>query len=361
MNAFACEQCGADLKFEPGTTALKCPYCAYLNPIPENPSLGVEERDYYTYLNQSLNEKILSEVLTVRCTGCAAETTLAEDVVADECPFCGTALVQTTTSKKWIKPEALLPFQVTRKAAYEAYRNWLGSLWFAPNKLKAAARHEEALNGMYLPHWTYDTQTMTQYTGRRGEYYYETEYITLRDAQGQTRQEARQVQKIRWYPASGTVHNHFDDVLVVATDSLPQAYTENLSPWDLPQLLPYQDSYLRGFRTESYHIGLAEGFEVAKRQIHPLIEASICRDIGGDVQDLNHAQTQYQNITFKHILLPTWLSAYRYSGRVYRFMVNGRTGEVAGERPWSWVKIALAILLCLLILTMVIGLSNQPR
>ena len=39
-------------------------------------------------------------------------------------------------------------------------------------------------------------------------------------------------------------------------------------------------------------------------------------------------------------LLPEWISAYRYRNRSFRFLVNARTGEVQGERPWSWMKIA---------------------
>ena len=43
-------------------------------------------------------------------------------------------------------------------------------------------------------------------------------------------------------------------------------------------------------------------------------------------------------LTFKHVLLPVWLAAYRYRGKSFRFVVNGRTGSVEGERPWSSVQ-----------------------
>ncbi len=176
--------------------------------------------------------------------------------------------------------------------------------------------------------------------------------MTVRDNNGNTRQEARQVQKIHWYPASGTVRNSFDDVLVCASNTLPTHHTENLEPWDLPALIPYQDAYLQGFRAESYHISLEEGLDKAKHIMHPIIEATICRDIGGDVQDVISAQTQYRDITFKHILLPLWISAYRYSGKVFRFVVNGRSGEVNGERPYSAVKIAFAIIASIIFATL---------
>ena len=43
------------------------------------------------------------------------------------------------------------------------------------------------------------------------------------------------------------------------------------------------------------------------------------------------------------MLLPVWASAYRYRGKRYQFIVNGQTGEVQGERPWSWLRIGLAV------------------
>jgi hypothetical protein len=86
----------------------------------------------------------------------------------------------------------------------------------------------------------------------------------------------------------------------------------------------------------------------------------IRRDIGGDHQRVHSTDTQYDNITFKHILLPIWLSAYMYSTRTYRFLVNARTGEIQGERPWSWVKISLDVAAALaVIITIIIIVMNS--
>jgi hypothetical protein len=54
-------------------------------------------------------------------------------------------------------------------------------------------------------------------------------------------------------------------------------------------------------------------------------------------------------LSFKHVLLPVWLAAYRYGGKSFRFVVNGRTGSVDGERPYSAFKIALAVIAILLV------------
>ena len=82
------------------------------------------------------------------------------------------------------------------------------------------------------------------------------------------------------------------------------------------------------------------------------------RDIGGDEQHVSHVATQYSAVTFKHLLLPVYVGAYRFQDKVYQVVVNGRTGEVQGERPYSVWKIALfvlAILFLVLLLTLVFG------
>ena len=73
------------------------------------------------------------------------------------------------------------------------------------------------------------------------------------------------------------------------------------------------------------------------------------RDIGGDQQRIERIETDVGRLTFKHVLLPVWLAAYRYRGKSFRFVVNGRTGTVQGERPWSTAKIAALIALALIV------------
>ena len=91
------------------------------------------------------------------------------------------------------------------------------------------------------------------------------------------------------------------------------------------------------------------------------IDRDIRRDIGGDEQRITSRNTRYDDVRFKHILLPVWISSYRYADKVYRFVVNGRTGEVQGERPWSAWKIALAVLAALAILTPMVYFIVQSQ
>lgn len=336
-----CNGCGANLTFQPGTSTLSCQYCGAKNEIRAETAY-VEEIDFEKFLGENQPEASLHEVHTVTCENCSAATTLKPNATSDSCPFCATPLiVKNAATSKLIKPKYLLPFKIERKKAEESYVNWLGGLWFAPNDLKQNARQTmDKLSGVYLPFWTYDSSTSTDYTGERGTYYYVTE--TFRNSKGE--EETREVQKIAWSFASGCVSNNFDDVLVCASPSLPQKLATALEPWDLEALHAFDERFLSGFKTESYRVDLKAGFETAKELIKPRIESAVKSDIGGDLQRVSSMSTTYENITFKHILLPVWISAYRYNDKVYHFMINARTGEVQGERPYSAIKIALAVL-----------------
>ncbi len=122
------------------------------------------------------------------------------------------------------------------------------------------------------------------------------------------------------------------------------AVQDGLTPWSMDDLKPFRQEFLSGFVTETYQLSLADGFAEAKARMEPEIAAAIARDIGGDQQRVDAKQTEYANATFKHILLPVWLSAYAYGGETYRFTINARNGQVSGDRPYSYWKIGLAIL-----------------
>jgi DNA-directed RNA polymerase subunit RPC12/RpoP len=330
---FPCGQCGAKLVYKPGTANLKCQYCGYENAIPQSEA-QIDELGFEAYLTKLAATEETGEHTTFKCDACAAEIDKPPGKDAFACPFCGSDIVATAKSHKLIKPKSLLAFRIEQAEVRARFRNWVRKLWFAPNALKKFNRMER-LAGIYIPYWTYDCNTTSAYTGQRGEHY----YVTV--GSGKNRRRER---RTRWYSASGVVFNSFNDVLVLASESLPRKLADNLEPWGLRDLVPYEDAYLSGFQAESYQIDLVGGFVHAKEIMAGHIRDTVRGDIGGDEQRIDSVSTRYDHLTFKHILLPIWISAYRYRGKTYRYLVNGRTGEVQGERPYSWIKITLAVL-----------------
>jgi LSD1 subclass zinc finger protein len=354
-----CSGCGAKLEFAPGTLSLRCPYCGAENVITastgEEQAHALEHLDFLAYLkNQAGNEPQI-ERQTVKCNACGAAVQLPPNVTADRCPFCaGPLVVSAAYSHRMIQPRALAPFVVKESAAREAFQRWLAGLWFAPNALKRAARAQSGIKGVYLPYWTFDTRSESAYLGERGRVYFEQERY-VEDG----RERVRQVERVNWSAAAGQVNVTFADVLVAASMAVPPQFVKGLLPWRLDLLTAYRDDYVTGFTVEAYQTGLEPGFSVAQRLMEPEIRAAICRDIGGDRQRILSMTPKYLDISFKHILLPIWLSSYRYADRTYRFVVNGQTGTVQGERPWSIWKIAGAMLAAILLWLIVMHLRRH--
>jgi hypothetical protein len=116
----------------------------------------------------------------------------------------------------------------------------------------------------------------------------------------------------------------------------------------------YQPEYLSGYSALRYDVEPENGLAVAKQQMGKVIERDCRNDIGGDEQRLNNVSTSYASVMYKLVLLPVWVVAYLYGGKTWQVLVNGRTGEVIGSRPYSKVKIAAAVLAALIVIAAVI-------
>ena len=337
-----CQNCGANMKFAPGKSSLKCDACGTENEIVKSDD-SIVELDFSEYVKHSAKKEDQQEVTLITCESCGAQTRFDPNVVAAECGFCTSPLSVKNASKCDVfRPKSLLPFSVDQNKGFDEFKKWISGRWFAPSDLKRYANNPEKLSGIYLPYWTYDADTKSFYTGQRGIRRTES-YTTYENGKAVTR--TRTVTD--WYFTSGTVFENFDDVLVVASKSLPKKYVDALEPWDLKNLVPFDEKYLSGFKAESYQLDLSGGFDESKKIMDVKIRVKVKKDIGGDDQRILTLKTAHNNVTFKHVLLPVWLSAFKYNDKIYRFMINGRTGEVQGERPYSFWKIFFFVLLCL--------------
>ncbi|MFB6457906.1 hypothetical protein ACE38W_21730 [Chitinophaga sp. Hz27] len=365
VNSLKCQNCGAILHYAPGTNTLKCEYCGTVNTITEEDApLEIHSFDYEDFLAaEAAHTSATASAVIVKCTNCGASTTLLPNVTADSCPFCASPLVidhaQTTTM---LQPHYVLPFIVKDSEALQYFRTWMSKLWFAPSDLvkKVKDGSSQQLKGVYIPHWSYDTDTDTVYSGQRGEYYYTTETYT-ETVNGREETRTRQVRHTAWYHASGHVDNQFRDVLVSASPSLPQKMAVILEPWKLELLKGYDGRYLSGFRAEIYQTNAENGLRVAKDRMDPIIRDDIRDDIGGDEQIIDNYNVTYNNLAIKYLLLPVWISAYKYNDKVYHFVVNACTGEVTGDRPYSWVKIVGLIVSIILIIVLIWQMAGQKH
>lgn len=344
---FACPACGAEAHWNPARQALVCGYCGTVAPMEEPSASGeIKEHDLATALRNLPDEKRgwKSQKISVRCQSCQAISVLDPERVAQRCDFCGSAqIVPYEQIKPPISPESLLPFQLDETKVRECIRDWYKSRWFAPNRLKTAAL-TDTLHGVYLPYWTFDAQVDAHWTAESGYYYYTTE--TYRDAQGRT--QTRRVQHVRWESSSGSLSHFFDDELVPASRGLHAALLRQVEPFPTKQLTPYAPSYVAGWLVEQYQLDLIGAAQHSRERMEGQVRSMCASQVPGDTHRNLQVSARYTNQTFKHVLLPVWFVSYNYGAKAYQVLVNGVTGDMAGEYPKSFWKIFFLVLVLLI-------------
>jgi hypothetical protein len=253
-------------------------------------------------------------------------------VTSFDCAFCASSQVlpqKETTALH--KPESVLPFVVEQQEVLDKFRVWIKSLWFRPSELKKQAR-VDGMKGVYLPFWTYDALTFSFWLAESGHYYYE------KDANG------KRVRKTEWRTAAGSHDEFFDDVLIQGSPSVPSHLVRALEPFETKKLIPYKPEYLSGKAAEDYRRDMVACWPDARARIDGAIKAACKKKIPGDTHRNLKVRTSYNNRTYKLCLLPIWLASYRYMNKSYTYAVNGQTGRISGDAPFSWIKIAAFVL-----------------
>jgi hypothetical protein len=343
---FPCERCGADLVFHAGAQRLRCRACGSEQDLTTQPGPATEiaERDLEARLEELARERTRrapqAAAREVRCRGCGATVTFQGTLTAGFCAYCGVPLQREgvhEAAPDRLPVDALLTFRVEAPAARAALAQWARSRWFAPSEFNRR-RLEGRLEATYLPFFSFDATTGTWYRGQRGDHY----WVTTGHGKSQRRE-----LRTRWSPASGSFERFFDDVFVPAFGSLPEPLLRQLEPWPVAEVRPFTPEALAGALAHTYDVELPAAFGIARARIAAAIEAEARARIGGDVQRVDELRTRWAGLTYKHLLFPVWLLAYRYGDRSYRVAVNACTGEVNGERPYSVIKIALAVIVAL--------------
>ena len=340
--SFICPNCGGVIKYDITGGKFRCTSCK-AESTKEILKDTVSEYDFSQYAEQEEATVAFEGVAVVHCRNCGCEITFGEFETATICPMCSSTQVATVKQKSGIPPEGIIPFKIDKIEAGRKFRAWVKSRWFAPNDFKKRSHDEGSLKGMYLPFWTYDASAVSTYYGEGGK------KRVIKENDGKLRTE------IDWKLVSGVVRASFDDVLVCATDK--EKDIKGILPFNtVENTKPYSSTYLSGFHAELYSIKADKAFENAKKimdeKLHSLALEDIKRNY--DEASVKKLDTKHSNVTYKHLLLPIWGSVFGYKGKTYNYFVNGETGVVDGQRPYSVPKILLSIAGALAVLTLLV-------
>ena len=327
-----CPGCGATVKYDPATLKMVCPFCGATKELPP-PEAGaiIEELDFNTAIQRaSVNWGTVRKLIV--CSNCGAQTLYDASQVSGLCPFCGsTSVMPASENEQIMSPGALIPFSIDNMTAAKRFAERLRYAHFIP---KAALNSRlENFIGVYLPFWTFDTDTVSSYIAKIGFEHSDSEggtYYTYKKYKG--------------------VRNQFiDDMVVYGTDKIRSPQITKVQEYNFSKLVPYKPEYLAGFAAERYTVGLNDAWERAKI----LINNKLKNDIGqyekgihrGDIVKGVDLSTNYYNVKFKYILAPMYFATYTYGKRTYTVVINGQTGAVDCATPSNLGRIILFIIL----------------
>jgi DNA-directed RNA polymerase subunit RPC12/RpoP len=351
---FPCPGCNAQLHFNPAHQQLECGYCG----VKVNIDKGIDhirENNLRQQLSVSSDPSVVIEQQVYKCTRCGSETAFNSETPTFVCSFCNFEVVNPVAYKtRIIQPSGIIPFAIDKQQSASIFKSWLGRGWWAPRDLSQFAR-QDALHGTYLPFWTYDAQTYSEWSGYGGRYYYET--IEEEDANGN--KTTRQEQRTEWIYQTGTYENFFDDILIGGTKELDQSEYESVFPYQLEKLVNFDARYLSGFQADVYDITVNDGYSRAEAMMNSAIYEACVDQCRIDTHRNVEVTTSYSNQSYKHILLPLWLCSYFYKSKRYHFLINGQTGKIYGKKPVSAGKIVLAVLLVLVVILAVFLATQQ--
>ncbi len=337
---FRCPNCGAPTTWDPASDSLSCDHCGERTLVPRSEG---EVRERSLEEAGSAARGLGLEQRAVRCNECGATVALDETATAAHCVFCGSSnVLPQGANRNVLRPESVIPLDVSHDGVQEGFRRWVRGLWFRPNALKRLDDFDAL--GVYVPYWTFDAEVYSEWSADAGHYYYVTRMVPVR-VNGRVQMQRKRVRKVRWVPAWGEREDTYDDLLINASRGVPDDLVAKLGGFDTRALVPYRPEYLAGWRAEEYQLDLEQAWEQARERIHERQRARCAGDVPGDTYRRLAVETEIDEVRWKHVLLPVWSLRYEYAGKGYAVLVHGQNGHVVGKAPLSWPKIIGAVLL----------------
>lgn len=331
-----CANCGSTMRYDIAKGGSVCDYCGAFEAMPKPEETSVDEQDFESALRDANTDWGISK-RNVTCDQCGAVMFFDPDQMSSVCPFCGSPIVLSAEEADCgIAPSAMIPFSVSKEDVTKRFYFWNRFAIWSPEKFRSG-KVLGNLVGLYVPYWTFDADTSSEFSGEFG-YDYEKGDSTY----------------TRWEERSGKLDLSVDDAMVCASKKfLKDQLLNQVIRIDASKLVPYTPDALTGFAAEKYTILIDDAWNMAKQgSIRKKLEYEATKKVNADHRKKIDMNTTYKNIKFKLILVPVWLTACRYKGKSYNVVASGFDNRGNCRRPVSIPKMVLLILIFLGILTL---------
>lgn len=351
--SFKCPQCGAVTRYDVAAGGVACEHCGYTTAA-QAQQVGLRAQSMEFTLETLSKSEMGWGVARkeLHCNSCGADMAIAENALTATCPFCASNRVNVRVAPDdQLRPRFLIPFKIKPQDTRSLAQKWLGQGWYHPDALGASAIVDR-FTGIYLPFWTFSAHITSDWKAEVG-YEKQEDYYDSDSKSWKTRT------VIDWKWESGRVHVQATDLLVCGSTRVSRVIINRLNRFDLTALVNYAPDFLAGWQAQTYDLTLPKAWDLGKAEMRERAKSACYSDTGSShVRNFSMA-ADFGDESWRYVLLPVYVAAYQFEGKVYQVMVNGQTGEVAGQKPVAWWKIWLAIA-AMLLPGICVGLISLP-
>jgi len=334
-----CNKCGSPtVSYSPDKSSLNCSTCKYAESLPKNKDTISEKKlgaDFdFSTLEKGLGGKFNGNI----CLNCGAFVAISRQSAWESCPFCGNEEAEAFRGKiNTIKPSAILPFNYPRTKAIATFRNWAKGI-FAPSAILRAARAPH-VKGIYIPFWNFEVMTNSSWKAVQ----------VTEGAKGKKKKQ----------PVQGFFAHFFDDIRLFASEQIDPLAWEALGTYPLDQAVKFDPKYLEGMHTEVIQQDIKRVIKIAEKTLEKRVRDQISQKAKRASYQNMSVRSQKQLLDTELLLLPVWVAIYGKGEHLERVLINGFTGEVTAERPYSTIKVALGVLIAVVgVIGFIVMLNN---
>ena len=332
-----CPSCAATLTYDPGSASLVCDYCGYSEQVAGFGQGTVQGVGFDNQTIYSLQDYSIINKYNV-CKQCGAQIMVSDVQLSNTCPFCGShSISEVVDSSNSMPPHGIFPFYITKEQARECFFRYVNTCHLVPKNIRDGSALSEFV-GVYLPFWSFDTDSVSQYEGKFGTY-----------------RGAGDDQYTHYEKRSGILRKRFENYWIIASGRRDlYNVLKRMDKCDITKLEPFREEVLSGFYAERYSVPINEAWDQVRDKFRTEIQNAIVQDVRADTYSYVNFEPVYTNSTVRYFLAPFWITYYTHKGKSYPLLVNGQSGKAL--TMWPQVSPAWAILIVFAIIFIVFGL-----
>lgn len=338
-----CPNCGSALNFSVADQAIKCVSCDSV--------FTQEEMAKYTELMKQYEEAsaaekggaqqtadiqwdtAMKEVYTLegqnsyKCESCGGSIITDQSVAATRCPYCDNPALFPQQLTGMLKPDVIIPFAIQKNEMATRLKGFLKNKFLVPKVFRNDHRIEES-SGVYVPFWLYDTNVHADltYNATISTSYTSGDY---------------EITETQHYICNRGGDFDFENIPADASVTMKDEYMDSIEPFDFNQMKDFDGMYMAGFMADKYTVTSDENIDRVNARV-----ASTCQtELGKTVAPLyttyylTHSNiSNREKGSVRYAMMPVWIMATRFRGKVYEFVMNGQTGKVVGAVPISFTR-----------------------